>query len=183
MRKSIYLILFSLVILFTACGGKKGDSTKESEMALSDSADASGLHRLPDSKNETSITFKGKEYHSVISRTTDESLPHVKNDTGDTYVDNKIELRLTRGNEVVYSKTFTKNDFASLIDTAFLPKSILEGCVYDKTTPNGIVFAVSVSYPQTDLYVPLSVTISADGKMSISKAELIDEEYGEDVVE
>ena len=57
---------------------------------------------------------------------------------GDTYVDNKIVLHLTRGNETVLNKTFTKNDFSSVVDAKFLSKSILEGIVYDKTTPQGI---------------------------------------------
>lgn len=55
-----------------------------------------GLQRMQVSKSETNITFKGKEYHSVISRTPDEELPLVTSEMGDTYVDNKIQLRLTR---------------------------------------------------------------------------------------
>lgn len=116
------------------------------------------------SKSETNFKFKGKDYHSFVSRTPDESLPHVTNEMGDTYVDNKIVLHLTRGNETVLNKTFTKNDFSSVVDAKFLSKSILEGIVYDKTTPQGIVYAASVCYPQTDLYMPLSITITADGK-------------------
>ena len=38
---------------------------------------------------------------------------------GDTYVDNKIVLHLTRGNETVLNKTFTKNDFSSVVDANF----------------------------------------------------------------
>lgn len=50
-----------------------------------------------------------------------------------------------------------------------MAKSILEGIVYDKTTPEGIVYAASICYPQTDLYVPISITISPDGKISMKK--------------
>ena len=73
------------------------------------------------------------------------------------------------------NKTFTKNDFSSVVDAKFLSKSILEGIVYDKTTPQGIVYAASVCYPQTDLYMPLSITITADGKMSIQKVDMLEE--------
>jgi hypothetical protein len=38
-----------------------------------------------------------------------------------------------------------------------------------------ITLAASVSYPMTDLYIPFSLVISADGKMSLSK----DEDMGE----
>ena len=129
------------------------------------------------------IKFKGRDYHSLVSRTPDESLPHVSNEMGDTYVDNKIVLRITRGSENVLNKTFTKNDFSSVVDAKFLSKSILEGIVYDKTTPEGIVYAASVCYPQTDLYVPLSITVTADGKMSIKKVDMLEDDYTEETPE
>ena len=55
--------------------------------------------------------------------------------------------------------------------------AILEGLVYNKTTPQGIVYAVSISYPQTDLYAPLSLTVSADGKISMAKEEVLEDLY------
>lgn len=180
MKKFIYLLLISLTVAMTACGGKNGTSDKESVWATQDSVDAHGLQRMQVSKSEIDIKFRGKDYHSYISRTPDESLPHVSNEMGDTYVDNKIVLRLTRGGETIFNKTFTKNDFAAVVDEKFLSKSILEGLVYDKTSPNGIVYAASVCYPQTDLYVPLSITISADGKMGIMRVEMLEEDFFEE---
>ena len=53
--------------------------------------------------------------------------------------------------------------------------AILEGLVYDQTTPQGIIYAASVCYPQSDLYVPIKLTITADGKISMSQDELMDD--------
>ena len=114
MKKLIYLLLLPLALAVVACGGKNGSSNKESVLARQDSVDAHGLQRMQSSKAETDIKFKGRDYHSLVSRTPDESLPHVSNDMGDTYVDNKIVLRITRGSENVLNKTFTKNDFSSM---------------------------------------------------------------------
>ena len=175
MKKLIYLLLLPLALAVVACGGKNGSSNKESVLARQDSVQSS--------KAESDIKFKGRDYHSLVSRTPDESLPHVSNDMGDTYVDNKIVLRITRGSENVLNKTFTKNDFSSVVDAKFLSKSILEGIVYDKTTPEGIVYAASVCYPQTDLYVPLSITVTADGKMSIKKVDMLEDDYTEETPE
>ncbi len=180
MRKLIYLLLLPLAVVATACGGKKGTSNNESTLATMDSVDAHGLQRMQTSKSEIDFKFKGKDYHSMVLRTPDENLPHVVNEMGDTYVDNKIVLRLTRGSEKVFDKTFTKNDFSSVVDAKFLSNSVLEGIVYDKTTPQGIVYAASVCYPQTDLYMPLSITITADGKMSIQKVDMLEEEYDDE---
>ena len=179
MGKLVYWLLLPLAVAVSACGGKKGIEN-QSLLARIDSIDAHGLQRMQTSKSETNFKFKGKEYHSFVSRTPDESLPHVTNEMGDTYVDNKIVLRLTRGNETVLNKTFTKNDFSSVVDAKFLSKSILEGLVYDKTTSQGIVYAASVCYPQTDLYMPLSITITADGKMSIRKVDILEEDLNDE---
>ena len=183
MKKLIYLLLLPLALAVVACGGKNGSSNKESVLARQDSVDAHGLQRMQSSKAEIDIKFKGRDYHSLVSRTPDESLPHVSNEMGDTYVDNKIVLRITQGSENVLNKTFTKNDFSSVVDAKFLSKSILEGIVYDKTTPEGIVYAASVCYPQTDLYVPLSITVTADGKMSIKKVDMLEDDYTEETPE
>ncbi|MDC7146957.1 DUF4738 domain-containing protein, partial [Bacteroides ovatus] len=43
-----------------------------------------------------------------------------------------------------------------------------------------IVYAASVCYPQTDLYMPLSITITADGKMSIQKVDILEEDYDDE---
>lgn len=96
MKKLIYLLLLPLALAVAACGGKNGSSNKESVLARQDSVDAHGLQRMQSSKAETDIKFKGRDYHSLVSRTPDESLPHVSNEMGDTYVDNKIVLRITR---------------------------------------------------------------------------------------
>lgn len=177
MRKLINWLLLPLIIVVVACGGKDTSSGKKTTLATMDSVDARGVQRMQTSKSEIDIKVKGKDYHSMVLRTPDEGLPHVTNEMGDTYLDNKIVLRLTRGGEKVFDKTFTKNDFSSVVDAKFLANSVLEGIVYDKTIPQGVVYAASVCYPQTDLYVPLSITISTDGKMSIQKVDMLEEEY------
>ena len=183
MKNLIYLLLLSLIIGLAACSSKNKNTTDETTMALTDSMDVNGVQCMQEFKNESDIVFKGKKYHSVISRTVDKEMPHISNDMGEVYADNKIELRLARGDEQIFCKTLTKNDFASLVDADFMSKSILEAIVFDKTTPDGIMFAVSISYPQTDLYVPLSITIAPDGKMQLGKAELLEDEYSDEASE
>ncbi|MDD3037420.1 DUF4738 domain-containing protein [Bacteroides sp.] len=180
MKKFIYLLMLPIFAVLAACGGKSGNADGNSNMALQDSVDAHGIQRMQDSKAEVDIKFKGKDYHSYVSRTPDENLPHVANEMGDIYMDNKIVVRLTQGDASVFNKTFTKNDFSDVVDASFLSKSILEGVVYDKTTAQGIVYAASVCYPQTDLYIPLSITITSDGKMNIEKVDMLEEEYKEE---
>ncbi len=182
MKKVLYLCVLAVVIGISACGGKKGTQDEGTLAVLQDSTDAKGNQRMQASNSEQKITFKGKEYVSRVSRTPDESLPLVKNESGDTYVDNTISLRLMRGNEMVFSKTFTKNDFSSLVGSSFLSRSILEGIVYNKTTSQGIMYAASVCYPQSDLFIPIAITITADGQMTMVKDEQMEEIYESDSI-
>ena len=169
-----------MLMVIVACSGTAEKKQSDIRVLMQGSTDAHGLQRMTARKSEIDIKYKGKEYHSFISRTPNDSLPRVVSQMGNTYVDNQIVLRLTRGNERIFSRTFTKKQFASLIGEDFMAKSILEGIAYDKTTPEGFVYAASICYPQTDLYVPVSITISTDGKISMKKEELLEEVYEED---
>lgn len=78
----------------------------------------------------------------------------------------------------VFAKTFTKQSFSGFVSADHLRHFILEGVVFDEEkTREGknIILAASVSYPQTDLYIPFSITITPEGKMSISKNEDMEE--------
>ena len=179
MRKIIYLLFIIIVTIpVISCSEKKEKQEDEAVAFQIDSVDNQGVQRMQISKNEQTVKLKGKDYTIYIERAPSDSLPRVKSDGGDVYVDNRITLRVTRNKgEKVFSKIFTKQSFSSLINAGFLSKSILEGMVFDKVTPNGLVFAASVSFPQTDLYMPFSITISPDGKMSMAKEELMEETY------
>lgn len=173
-------VLLALNAAVACTGNKDRANPDEKRVVLNDSIDPQGVQRMQPSRVEQTITFKGKDYHSSVNRAPGDSLARVKNDMGDVFVDNTIALRLTRGNEKVFDKTFTKHHFSLLISADFMKHAILEGMVFDKTTAQGFVYAVSICYPQTDLYIPISVTITPDGKMSMVKEELLEEIYMED---
>lgn len=176
MNKS-FLVLTVLFCL-AACNAKDSKEKKDDiRVLMQDSTDSRGLQRMQVSRAEQSVSLKGKDYHYSIVRKPDETLPHVKSEVGGTFLDNEISLRITRDGKSVFDKKFTKQSFSSHIPADFLSKSILEGMVFDKASAQGMVFAVSVSYPYTDLYFPLSLTITPDGKMSVRKEELLEDIY------
>lgn len=178
----MYIGMLLAAMGIVACTGNK-DTAKNNDdtrVLLRDSMDSHGIRRMQVSEVKQTVTFKGKEYRSFVQRMPGDSLPRVKNEAGEVFVDNVITLRLTRGNEKIFNKTFTKRSFSSLVGGEFMEHAILEGMVFDKITPQGFVYAVSVSYPQTDLYIPVSVTITPDGKMSMVREELMEDIYMEE---
>lgn len=181
--KNVVCILGCVAVLFfAACSSQKKNEKDDVQILMRDSMDAGGPQRMQISDAKTTITYKGKEYHSSVLRRPDDNLPVVKNEQGEQFVDNRITLRLTCGGRQVVDKSFTKESFASLVDAKFMRYAILEGLVYDKTTPQGIVYAASICYPQTDLYVPLRLTVAADGKIAMAKEELMEDLYEADSI-
>lgn len=163
--------------LASCTNNKNANQGSDTRVLMRDSIDSQGIQRMQVSKVTQSVTYNNKEYQSYVQRVPSDSLSKVKNAQGDVFVDNVITLRITQSGKSVFSRTFTKQSFSSLMSSDFLQKSILEGMVFDKTTPKGFVYAVSVSYPQTDLYFPISVTITPDGKMIMEKEELMEDIY------
>lgn len=182
MKNVFYFCICIAVWLLSACSSQKKGDGADIQVLMKDSVDASGLQRMQVSDIKTTFTYKGKDYQSNVVRRPDDSLPIVINEQGEKFVDNRITLRITSGGKSVVDKVFTKENFASLVDAKFLKHSILEGLVYDKTTPKGIVYAASICYPQTNLYIPLSLTVTPDGKISMAKEELLEDLYQTDSI-
>lgn len=184
MRKIIVgLASFSLMLsLLSACGGNVKKQQSDAQVLMQDTMTAQGVQKMQPYAAEMDVVYKGKTYHTVIKRESDESLPHVMSEMGDEYLDNSILLNITCGGKTVLNRFFTKKDFEPYVDTHSMAveKTILEGLVFDKVTSSGIIFAASVSYPQTDLYCPLSLTVTADGGLSIRSVEVLDDTLTED---
>lgn len=182
MKNIVYVLACVVTVLFASCSSQKKNEKDGLKVLVQDSFEVDGPQRMQASDAESAVTYKGKEYHSSVVRRPDEGLPIVKNEQGERFVDNRITLHITCAGKQLVDKVFTKESFASLIDAKFMKYGILEDLVYDKTTPQGLVYAASICYPQTDLYVPLRLTVSTDGKISMLKEELVEEVYASDSI-
>ena len=147
--KQLYFIFVVVLCMATGCGSKK-DASGDSDQHIFqiDSVDrVTGVQRMQVSRTNQDIVCNGKKYRLFIAR-----------ENGTT----------------LFSKTFTKQNFASLIPDRYLTHSILEGMVFDdEKTSNSknIILAASVSIPMTDLYIPFSIIITPDGKMTMERDE------------
>lgn len=183
MKRTFYIVALSSFILLGSCGNKPKEDNPDKILYSMEEDSSGGLRRMQSSRVEQDIVWKGKNYRIVIHRAANDSLPKIEDEDGDLFVDNTITLSITRDkSERFFDKTFTKQSFASLMDERFVSHAMLEGMVFDKATDQGLVFAASVSYPQTDLFVPVIITISSSGTMALRKEVSLDEN-GTDSVE
>jgi hypothetical protein len=177
MNKLFFIISVGLTVSLLSCGqsGKKDEKVNERTYQLSENS-SSGEFAMQSSSAKGDVKINGAEFHYQIERVASSQLPKVKDEQGNIFIDNVIDLNITRNGKVILSKRFTKKEFASQVEATFLSKSILEGLVFDKVIDGKLRFAASVCYPQTDLFVPLCVLVDTDGRVRIEKGSVLEDE-------
>jgi len=131
--------------------------------------------RMQSYNDQRDVAWLGKDYKVEIARMPSDSLPLVKDETGQRFVDNRITLVVRRADgSVAISKVFTKASFDAYIDPSYRRSGILEGLVFDEVDGQQLAFAASVSLPQTDEYIPLEVKIDNFGKVEIERDSQMD---------
>ena len=155
-------------LITVSCGKKKQHD--DIIVQETDTPQPQGPIRMQDYKDVKDIQWLGKQYQIEVTRTADDSLKLVKDETGQQFVDNRITLRVIRTDGSIFcTKTFTKSAFDGCLDDDYRKTGILEGFVFDKAEGNQLFFAASVCHPQTDEYIPMVVTVSNFGDVGIAK--------------
>lgn len=158
---------------FVGCGQKKTTSDIITRKAAKPVV--SSPVRMQEYSQEKTLDWGGGTVTCKIRRTACDSLPMVKDETGQKFVDNAISLTITRGDgSLLLAKTFTKESFNAALDDDYRRTGILEGLVFDRIEGGNLRFAASVCHPQTDEYIPLVVEVSHSGQVNVSRDTQLD---------
>jgi len=128
--------------------------------------------KMQDYDHAETVEWLGKEYKISISRRAENDSSIVVDDSGSKYYNNRITVRITRPDGTdFFDKTFTKADFASVVNADYRQKSTLLGIVVDHVEGGNLYLAASVGSPDvlSDEYMPLIVTVSRTGGVSMAK--------------
>lgn len=176
MKRLLPLLAIALLLVCVAsCSSKKKRddiiTTKYEKPA------PQGPIRTDNYKDSKSFKWLDRDYVCTIERIADDSLPMVKDETGQQFVDNRVKVVISRADgSVFFNRVFTKSTFNSYIDKDFQQKGILEGFVFDKVESNEVRFACSVSLPQSDEYIPLILAVTRNGDIAITRDTRLDTE-------
>jgi hypothetical protein len=168
-RPALFLVIAALA---TSCGHKETKPTTSPEQMAAQKGDS--IQRMQSSHSTGTASWHGAKFSYDIKRSPNDSLPTVTDENGTRFADNSIDLVVTKNGSAFFSKTFSKRTFDAFLDKDFREKGILEGIVFDKAAPDGLHFAASVSFPQSDMYIPLVICIGSNGHMSITKDTVLD---------
>lgn len=174
-------LLALLAVGLTSCGDKKKSGDIIARRVVKHEPKAP--ERMQGYSDERDVQWIGRTYHVAIHRQPADSLPMVKDETGQQYVDNAISVTVSRADgSVFFSRTFTKSAFAALLDADYSKTGVFEGLVFDRADGDDLLFAASVCHPHTDEYIPLVVRLSRMGELSIRHDTQMDtsaDEHGE----
>ncbi len=176
MKNNVFLLLtVAAVCLATAaCGGKKKSDDIIAERVVRVKP-AAPISMQPFNEEKSVRWVGGNSYRVLINRAAADSLPMVKDETGQKFVDNTVRLQVVRADgSVFFTRTFKKKDFEAQLDDDYMKTGILEGFVFDKVDGDYLVFAASVAHPQTDEYIPLVVRLSRMGNVSTQRDTSLD---------
>lgn len=175
-RSSAMAVTLSIVLGTTMLAGCK--QKKQSEDIIVRKTEAPKPQapiRMQEYNQIKDIHWLDREYQVNIRRTADDSLRMVKDETGQKFVDNRIRLQVIRQDgSVFFSQSFTKATFSEYLDDDYRQTGILEGLVFDRVEGNYLLFAGSVSHPQTDEYIPMVIKVSNFGDVAISRDTQMD---------
>jgi len=168
------IAIVALTVGLTACGGKKkSDDIIAPRVVTSKPSEPVKMQEYTDEKNVKWV--EGRSYHVEVQRQPCDSLPKVKDENGQQFVDNIFTLTVSRADgSVFFHRTFTKRFFTSYINADYQKTGILEGIVFDRVDGDWLVFAASVAHPQTDEYIPLVMRLSRMGNLEVTQDSQMD---------
>ena len=131
MKKAFgYGMLLLLLSLYSCHSKTKNEATTQDSTEVNATGPKESSSPL-----ERTETFKagGHTYVLSIKREANHALPTVKDESGQVYYDNTVEVRLTCDAQEVYSHLFTKADFDSYLSDQEKANLVLQGMGYDPT--------------------------------------------------
>lgn len=106
-----------------------------------------------------------------VATTSDKIIKSTYNENGievdNAYLDNAASLVISNQKKTVYSHEFRKQEFASLIDKAFLEKSILRRFEFNHSDAKALYFDAVIGIPDASTSYVIAVKITADGKLAM----------------
>ena len=173
MKKSSLILLFSYsLILFSSCGQQKTETQEETQAEQA----SDEVHSLPDYAYTDSLMQGSHRVVYSITSQPDDELPEVVDEDGVKYKDNRFSLVITKDGKTLFSRSFTKADFRSLLSKDFQKYGIMDGLRFNHAEEGKLYFNTCVSLPDSDMSCPFFLTIGPDGSYTITPDTTIDED-------
>lgn len=164
---------------FTSCGTRTDGNVTDADttryaLAVEEGPGHDEARTLPAAEAE----YAGRHYVIQVSIAPSDSLPTVKDDYDDPYLDNAVSVKVTADGAAVCSHVFTKHDYASAASGIDLSHIILGGMTFDRIDGAGLHFHAQLNQPGSEEGgYNFNVTLRTNGTV----ADVTRDNSGEDV--
>jgi len=163
----LWMPIMVVTLLLAACGEKKKSKDIITQRVVT--TVSKEPVRMQPYTIDDNVAWIGRTYHWSIERNPCDSMPPVKDESGQKFIDNKFTVSVSRSDgSLFFKQVFTKSTFLSYLDADYQKTGVLEGLVFDRAEGDYLFFGVSVGHPQTDEYIPLVLRLSRMGEIQIS---------------
>ena len=165
----LYTIIVVSMMMLGACKEKK----QANDVIITNKYEPKKLQapiRMAEVFQTDIVKWQGQPYQVEISRVADDSLPMLKDDNGQEYVDNKIDLNIKRQDgSSFFRQTFTKGSFVAYLEEPFRKSGQLTNIRFDEVDNSAMEFMVVIGLPDAadDLFVPLELIVDRQGSIKI----------------
>lgn len=145
--KKIFLLAVALLAL-SGCGG--GDKEKADGADSVQALDANAPQpSVSDLTQRDTLKIDGQTYYVSVERKTDKTLPTVTDELGTVFYDNRVNVSVRRGDEQIFTRSFTKSDFAESLSENDKKSGVLQGMLFDKgkSSAQRLSFGAQVGEP------------------------------------
>ena len=172
--KKIFLILLlsNFLIFLFSCTPQKTETQETTQTEQT----SNEVRSLPDYAYTDSLMQGSHKVVYNITSEADEELPEVVDEDGVKYKDNRFSLVITKDGRTLFSRSFSKADFRSLLSKDFQKYGIMDGMRFNHAEEGKLYFNTCVSLPDSDMSCPFLLTIGPDGSYTITPDTTIDED-------
>lgn len=175
------------LVALSACGEKKATVEDKNDTPTASVQQKAGPTADKDREYAYNARLGNSDYVIRVKRSADKALPTVTDETGISYYDNRVEIVVTRNDEQLIARTFTKADFRTLLSKEEEKGTVLLGMAFDseQSTPNAIKLGAQIGQPGIEegpaftVSLPLNggtPTIERDNKQDSTGEDMMDEE-------
>ena len=175
---SLFILLLSATLL-SCHGNSKGNGENDSIWIAPQQSDS--ILSLDDINASETLLINGEKISYVFRMSPADSLPIVTNLDGTRYKDNIVNLTVSRGNDVILKREFTKYSFKDYVPSNDMSNCALVGFSYNLNETNDstqLRFIATVGDPDETAGVnyPTEILISPNGNIKMQVAKDIETE-------
>ena len=177
---TFHFSLFTFALFLLSChGNSKGNGENDSIWIAPQQSDS--ILSLDDINASETLLINGEKISYVFRMSPADSLPIVTNLDGTRYKDNIVNLTVSRGNDVILKREFTKYSFKDFVPSNDMSNCALVGFSYNLNETNDstqLRFIATVGDPDETAGVnyPTEILISPNGNIKMQVAKDIETE-------